>query len=95
METEKARLQARVQGRVQGVGYRIFVREAARRLHLAGSVRNEEDGSVLVVAEGARADLERLLAELHRGPVAAWVTRIETRWEAPAGEPAERFEVQG
>jgi acylphosphatase len=87
METEKARLQARVQGRVQGVGYRIFVREAARRLHLAGSVR--------VVAEGARADLERLLADLHRGPFAAMVTRVDVRWDAPAGEPVGRFEVQG
>jgi acylphosphatase len=95
METEKARLQAQVHGRVQGVGYRIFVREAARRLGLAGSVRNEEDGSVLVVAEGVRSDLERLLAELHRGPGAARVMRVDAWWSPPAGEPAGRFEVQG
>ena len=95
METDKARLQAHVHGRVQGVGYRVFVRDAARRLNLAGSVSNEEDGSVRVVAEGARADLERLLADLHRGPFAAMVTRVDVRWDAPAGEPAGRFEVQG
>jgi acylphosphatase len=94
MDTEKARLQAHVHGRVQGVGYRVFVREAARRLDLAGSVCNEEDGSVLVVAEGARADLERLLAELHRGPGAARVTRVDAGWSSPVGEPAGRFEVQ-
>ena len=94
MDTEKARLRAYVHGRVQGVGYRVFVRDAARRLDLAGSVGNEEDGSVLVVAEGARADLERLLAELHRGPGAARVTRVDAWWSPPAGEPAGRFEVQ-
>jgi acylphosphatase len=71
------------------------VREAARRFGLAGSVRNEEDGSVLVVAEGTRAGLEQLLAELHRGPFAAAVTRVDVRWDAPAGQPGGRFEVQG
>jgi len=55
-----------VVGRVQGVGFRWFVLDAALGLDLAGWVANEADGSVRVVAEGRRADLEAL--ELDQSP---------------------------
>ena len=35
-----------VSGRVQGVGFRFFVREAAQREGIAGSVWNRDDGCV-------------------------------------------------
>ena len=56
----RARLDARVRGRVQGVGYRVFALREAGSLGLDGFVANEADGSVRVVAEGRRADLEAL-----------------------------------
>lgn len=69
----------RVRGLVQGVGFRFFVRTAAVRLGLAGWVRNESDGSVLVWAEGDPADLERLERELKHGPPASRVEEVERR----------------
>ena len=51
--------------------------EAARSLGLAGWVRNADDGSVEVEAEGASADVERLRQLLADGPPGARVESIE------------------
>lgn len=80
-----ARIDASVVGRVQGVGFRWFVLDAARRLDLRGWVANEPDGSVRCVAEGARGDLETLLAELGRGPLGARIDRVVPRWGRATG----------
>jgi acylphosphatase len=77
---ELARLEANVRGRVQGVGYRYFVIARAMRLGLTGWVANEQDGSVRVVAEGPRADLDALLEELREGPPAALVEHVIDDW---------------
>ena len=53
-----------MRGRVQGVGFRWFVREAARRLDVAGWVRNRPDGSVEVEAEGTEAAIQSLRGAL-------------------------------
>jgi acylphosphatase len=79
------RLDATVRGRVQGVGYRVFVLREAGYLGLAGSVANMPDGSVHVIAEGPRADLEALLDRLAEGPPAGFVDRVVTRWEPARG----------
>jgi len=80
-----ARLDATVRGRVQGVGYRVFALREAGDLGLAGFVANMADGSVRVVAEGNRADLEALLERLEEGPPAGIVERVVTRWEPGRG----------
>ncbi len=41
-----------VHGFVQGVGYRHFVKKNADAIGVNGIVRNLEDGSVLVIADG-------------------------------------------
>lgn len=66
-----------VRGRVQGVGYRNFVERFARRLELAGYVRNLADGSVQVVAQGPPHHLDELAALLARGPRFAEVAAVE------------------
>jgi acylphosphatase len=66
-----------VRGRVQGVGFRWFVREAARRLDLAGWVKNRQDGGVEVAVEGAAPAISALRQELGRGPRGADVTGVE------------------
>lgn len=66
-----------ISGRVQGVGFRWWTRRAALALGLRGTVRNLPDGHVRVDAEGAPADLQRLLELLHEGPPAAHVARVE------------------
>jgi acylphosphatase len=83
-------LHVRVIGRVQGVGFRWFVRERARRLGLAGWVRNLPDGAVEVAASGDAGQLELLRGELRRGPRGALVEAvddIEANPLAPLTEP--------
>ena len=77
---EHKRLEARVYGQVQGVGYRFFARTTARRLNLQGYVRNREDHSVEVVAEGEKLALDQFLAQLKQGPSAATVERVDAKW---------------
>ena len=79
-DAEMARVEASVRGRVHGVGFRYFVAMRATRLGLTGFVANDQDGSVHVVAEGPRADLDVLLEALHEGPASAIVERVNEDW---------------
>jgi len=93
MALEQKRLEARVYGYVQGVGYRVFARQAARRLNLQGYVRNREDRSVEVVAEGDKHTLDQFLMQLKQGPSAATVERVDTEW-LPSRHTFFGFEVR-
>ena len=66
-----------VHGRVQGVGFRHFVTREARALGLAGTVRNQPDGTVEVEAEGGAGALAELVATVRRGPPGARVEHVE------------------
>lgn len=79
------RLEATVRGVVQGVGYRWFVVREAGALGLSGWVANYPDGSVRVVAEGARGDLAVLLGRLEDGPAGAIVERVLPAWMPAVG----------
>jgi len=65
-----------ITGRVQGVGFRYAMCVEARRLGLAGWVRNRTDGSVEAVAVGDEAPLQLLSQWAHRGPPASAVQRV-------------------
>jgi acylphosphatase len=83
-----------IRGRVQGVGFRYFARHRAVALGLSGWVRNREDGSVEVEAEGDRAALEALVGELRTGPPGAQVRDFQHTWSERI--PRHRgFEVKG
>ncbi len=82
-ETEAFR--AVVRGRVQGVGFRYHAIRQARNLGLRGAVRNTDDGSVEVIAEGDRAGLAAFVAWLRRGPAGAHVRDLEIAPIPPTG----------
>lgn len=69
----------RVEGEVQGVGFRWYVREQARALELAGWVRNEPDGAVVLVASGEATALDALERALKVGPRQASVSDVVHR----------------
>ena len=65
-DRELLELSAIVTGDVQGVGFRATTKIFADNLGLAGMVRNLFDGSVEICAQGERAQLENLLAQLRQ-----------------------------
>ncbi len=85
-EQNTQRLHAHVEGHVQGVGFRYFVLREAQALALTGWVRNRFDGRVEVVAEGALTDLNRLLAELRKGPLSSEVWAVDYKFETARGD---------
>jgi DNA ligase D-like protein (predicted 3'-phosphoesterase) len=86
-------VRATVRGAVQGVGYRDATQRRALRLGVRGWVRNGEDGSVLVHAEGARGAVEELVEFLGEGPRAAQVTEVDV--EPGKVEGHEQFALRG
>lgn len=69
----------RVTGRVQGVFFRAWTRETAHELGLRGTVRNRDDGSVEVHAEGSAESLEEFQERLWKGPPAARVEGVAVK----------------
>jgi acylphosphatase len=65
-----------VVGRVQGVGFRWFVREAARRAGVSGWVRNLENGGVEIAAAGSDAAIAELVHAAKTGPPGAHVEHL-------------------
>jgi len=85
--SKNRRLHAVVRGLVQGVGFRATTFDEARRLGLAGWVRNRVDGTVEVLAEGAEPKLSLFLAYLRRGPLGARVAGVVEDWSEERGAP--------
>ncbi len=79
------RIRAIVSGRVQGVSYRASAATEARRLGLVGWVKNRDDGSVELEAEGADDMVAALIQWCHQGPPAAIVARVAVEEIAPSG----------
>ncbi|WP_303820149.1 acylphosphatase [Actinobacillus minor] len=63
-------------GRVQGVGFRFFTLQEAKQIGVTGYVKNREDGSVAVVAQGSEAQIQQLRLWLSKGPRTSQVERI-------------------
>lgn len=77
-----------VRGVVQGVGYRAALVAEARRLGIAGWVRNRADGSVEAHAIGEAEAVEALVDWARQGPRLAVVRGVEVREAAPDGSVA-------
>ena len=74
-----------VRGRVQGVGFRVFVADAARTEGIRGWVRNRPDGAVEVQAEGDAESLRRFEWRLRQGPPMARVDDVAIEDVKPGG----------
>jgi DNA ligase D-like protein (predicted 3'-phosphoesterase) len=86
-------LRVRIGGTVQGVGLREATRSAAIRLGVLGWVRNEDDGTVAVHAEGPATAVDELVEILRDGPPGADVTELDL--EEVRREGHEQFAIRG
>lgn len=82
-----------VRGRVHGVFFRDTTRSRARELGVMGWVKNLDDGSVQLHAEGDPVALDSLLDFLGEGPPAAAVESVEPASVKVEGH--EQFAIRG
>ena len=75
-----------ITGKVQGVGFRNFTQLNARQLGINGYAKNLPNGTVEVVAEGDKAQLDALVALLKKGPRYARVDSLEIDERSFTGE---------
>lgn len=79
-------------GRVQQVGFRDFVQTQAKECGITGWVKNNDDGTVSVLAQGLPEDTKRFIEELHEGSVLSVVEGVSVDWGTPK-EPFTDFVV--
>jgi len=75
-----------IRGHVQGVGFRYATGARARARDVSGWVRNNADGTVEAVFEGAPDAVDTLVAWCRRGPAGARVDDMTVEAEEPSGE---------
>lgn len=83
---EPVRLNARVSGVVQAVGFRYWTVRKAEELGLSGTVRNNNDGSVGIVAEGPQSVVLELRRWLRSPEAPGRVEDVEESVSAATGE---------
>jgi acylphosphatase len=82
----KTRAHVFISGTVQGVFFRSETRDEAKRLGVAGWVRNMPDGKVEAVFEGEEKSVKEIIEFCKRGPPGARVADIHVVWENYTGE---------
>ena len=82
-----ARMQVRVtyEGDVQGVGFRFTTREIAMGIGVSGGVENMPDGTVRLVAEGTKDELERVLLKIRVSRLGGHIQGERTEWREAVG----------
>ena len=81
-----------VRGVVQKVGLRAQIKAIADRLGVCGTVENLRDGSVLVVCEAERADIEEMARQIRSGAKLAVIEDMLVE-EEPSATDMDGFEI--
>lgn len=75
-------LEIKVYGRVQGVNFRNTIRNAALKQKINGRVLNRQDGSVEIIAQGTKPQLEEFLFWIQKSPGLSNVKSLKYTWQA-------------
>ncbi|OPY34809.1 MAG: Acylphosphatase [Methanomassiliicoccales archaeon PtaU1.Bin124] len=89
----RSRAEVRFRGKVQGVHFRDFTRRFARRMNVAGWVRNIPDGSVEAVFEGDGEAINEVIRMLNEEHPYARVDHMDVIW-SPSLDEFQRFEIR-
>lgn len=77
-------LRAIFSGHVQGVGFRFRTLEISRNFAVKGYVQNRDDGTVELLIEGEKPELEGMLAEIGE-KMEGNIRGIRTDWSEASG----------
>ena len=82
----KKRIKLKIYGLVQGVGYRYMSQKTAKIFGFTGYVRNLEDGTIEILAEGEEKKLKEFIDWCYNGVGPAQVQKIEKSWSEATSE---------
>ena len=68
-----------VYGRVQGIGFRRTIKHIAEELNLKGVIKNNEDGSVTILANGEKQNLDKFIKVLKQNPGFSKIDELELK----------------
>mgnify|MGYP002624723630 CR=1 FL=1 len=85
-------IRATLIGKVQGVGFRYFTKKTANALDLTGWVRNCEDGTVELCAQGPEDTLQTFMHQIEQAFPGASVDDLVLTWHA-VETPYKHFEI--
>jgi len=84
---EMRRVNIRIKGNVQMAGFRTFIKNIADSLNVKGFAGNLEDGSVRVVCEGDKRDINELIRQIKENtPSFARIDDVSVEYEDYKGE---------
>lgn len=75
-----------VKGKVQGVFFRAYTKSIAIELKLHGHVKNLDNGSVEIIAEGDEKNLLKFIEYCKKGPESSNVKNISVEYLNPVKE---------
>lgn len=77
----QVRVHLKIYGKVQGVFFRKSAKIEADKLGVVGWVKNHDDGSVDIVTQGERSNVDKFIAWCRKGPPFAEVDNVEIEWK--------------
>ena len=86
-------IKIKITGSVQGVGYRNFIKKVADRFEVKGYVKNEADGSVVIIASGEEKIINKIIDFCNNGPRFARIDDIEIN-DIVLDEEFNNFEIR-
>lgn len=81
-----AEIKIEVYGRVQGVRFRQFVKDIADKLSIKGYVLNRPDGSVLIIAQGEKKNINEMIVYVQKGSILSKVEGLSYFWRKDTNE---------
>ncbi len=81
-----------IQGNVQGVFFRKFAQKKAQELGITGYAKNNNDGSVEVLAQGTQENLQVFTGFMNTGTEDAEVESVSIL-KGPVGESYTSFDI--
>ncbi len=91
-QEDKKEILYTIQGNVQGVFFRKFAQEKARELGITGYAKNNNDGSVEILAQGTPENLQVFTGFMNTGTENAEVESVNIL-KGPAGESYSSFDI--
>lgn len=73
-------------GQVQGVGFRYTVRSVANGFEVTGTIRNVPDGTVELLAEGPREELEGFRQAIRESGLDHFIRQEDIAWREAEGQ---------